>query len=111
MAQSAKYYPEGSLREAFREDEIPSTFPAFDGIWVDGTGNRWVRRINGSDTLTTRLDVFDPAGRYLGPVRLARNISPYGAVVWTANDMYAVLDSDEGTPAVMRYHIDRKGER
>lgn len=111
IAQQGKNWPEGSLREAFREDEIPSTFPAFDGIWVDGTGSRWVRRTNGSDTLTTRFDVFDSMGHYLGPVRFARNVSPYGAVTWTADDLYAVLESDEGAPAVMRYHIERKGTR
>jgi hypothetical protein len=111
VAQLARDYPEGSLREAFREDEIPSTFPAFDGIWVDGSANRWVRRPNGMDTLTTRLDVFDSGGRYLGPVRFARNVSPYAAVAWTADDLYAVLDSDEGAPAVMRYRIERKGVR
>ena len=111
IARQGKNWPEASLREAFREDEIPSTFPAFDGIWVDGTGSRWVRRTNGSDTLTTRFDVFDSVGRYLGPVRFARNVSPYGAVTLTADDLYAVLESDQGTPAVMRYHIERKGTR
>ena len=111
IAQQGKNWPEGSLREAFREDEIPGTFPAFQGIAVDGAGNRWVQLAGGTDTNVTRLDVFDRAGRYLGPVRFARNISPYGAVAWTANDLYAVLESDEGTPAVMRYHIERKGAR
>lgn len=108
IAQQGKYWPEVSLREAFREDEIPGTFPAFDAIAVDGAGNRWVRLSNGSDTMTTRLDVFDPAGRYLGPVRFARNLPVYGAVAWTADDLYVVMESDEGTPAVMRFHIERK---
>ena len=55
--------------------------------------------------------MFDSVGRYLGPVRFARNVSPYGAVTLTADDLYAVLESDQGTPAVMRYHIERKGTR
>jgi hypothetical protein len=111
IAQQGKNWPEGSLREAFREDQIPGTFPAFAGIAVDGAGNRWVQLTSGADTNVTRLDVFDPAGRYLGPVRIGRNLPIYGAVTWTADDVYAVLESDEGSPAVMRYHIERKVTR
>jgi hypothetical protein len=111
IAQQGKNWPEGSLREAFREDQIPGTFPAFAGIAVDGAGNRWVQLTNGADTNVTRLDVFDRAGRYLGPVRLGRNLPVYGAVAWTADDLYTVAESDEGSPVVMRFHIDRKRAR
>jgi hypothetical protein len=111
IAQQGKSLPEGSLREAFREDQIPGTFPAFAGIAVDGAGNRWVQLTSGADTNVTRLDVFDRAGRYLGPVRLGRNLPVYGAVAWTADDLYTVAESDEGSPVVMRFHIDRKRAR
>lgn len=108
VTQQAKYWPEASLRAAFREDEIPATFPAFESISVDRAGNRWVRLSNGSDTTSTRLDVFDPAGRYLGPVKFQRYLPPYGPTAWTDRELYVVLESDEGTPAVMRFRLERK---
>lgn len=111
ISAQSKYWPEASLREAFREDEIPATFPAFDAIWVDGGGNRWVRSSNGSDTLSTRFDVFDRSGRYLGPVRLEGNLVAYGTAAWTDNALFLTSESDEGTPAIRRYRIERTPSR
>ncbi len=101
-------YPAASLRESFREDEIPGSFPAFDGIAVDGLGNRWVRRA-GADSLHTAFDVFDATGRWLGPVIAPRNIPAYD-VVWTDDAVYFASESDDGTPSVARYRIE-KGNR
>ena len=111
VANQSKYWPEASLRAAFREDEIPSTFPAFDAIWVDGAGNRWVRLSNGSDTVSTRFDVFDRGGRYLGPVRLQGNLVAFGTAVWTDHELYLKTESEDGTPAIMRYRIERTPAR
>jgi hypothetical protein len=110
VTAQSKYWPEASLRAAFREDEIPATFPAFDAIWVDGTGNRWVRS-SGADTVGTRFDVFDRGGRYLGPVRLEGNLVPYGTAVWTDHELYLTTESDDGTPAIRRYRIERTRAR
>lgn len=111
IASQGKYWPESSLRAAFREDEIPATFPAFDAIWVDGDGNRWVRSSNGPDTVSTRFDVFDRGGRYLGPVRLQGNLVAYGTAVWTDHELYLKAESADGTPTIMRYRIERTPAR
>ena len=108
VSSIGKDYPAASLRESFREDEIPGTFPAFDGIAVDGLGNRWVRRA-GADSLHTAFDVFDAGGRFLGPVVAPRNIPAYN-IAWTDDAVYFTSESEEGTPAVARYRIE-KGRR
>ena len=111
IARQGKYWPEASLRSAFRESEIPATFPAFDAIWVDGAGNRWVRLSNAASSAGTRLDVFDGSGRYLGPVHFARPLGAYDPVVWTDHELYLTSESEDGTPSIMRYRIERTPAR
>lgn len=45
---------------------IPATKPVFDGIIIGEDGELWVRLVSDGDD--TVFDVFDPEGRYLGPV-------------------------------------------
>jgi hypothetical protein len=107
VTRQAKYWPEASLRSAFREDDIPGTFPAFEGISVDREGDRWVRLSNAGDTTSTLLDVFDRSGRYLGAVKVGRLLPAYGAAAWGRDDFYAALESEDGLPTIVRFHIER----
>lgn len=111
IARFAKSYGEAALRDAFHLDDVPSTAPAFVGIQIDRSGNRWLQLDNAGDSTITRYDVFDRGGRYLGPVRVGRALSPYGATAWGRDDLYAALESEEGTPAIIRFHLDRRTAR
>lgn len=107
IARAGKIMPEALLRASFKESEIPPVFPAYDAISVDRNGNRWVRLPNAADTITSLFDVFDSGGRYLGAVTAARAFPVYGAMAWGRDDFYVSLESDDGTPSIVRFHVDR----
>jgi hypothetical protein len=70
-----------------------------------------VRLSNAAHSAGTRLDVFDASGRYLGPVHFARPLGAYDPVVWTDHELYLTSESEDGTPSIMRYRIERTPAR
>ena len=96
-------WDETLLRNAFHESDIPGTVPAFESVDVDRDGNVWLRLDNGGDSTTTRLDVFDSTGAYLGPVRLHRHLRLYPGWAWGRDEVAMLAESQDGLPMVVRY--------
>jgi hypothetical protein len=90
--------------------KLPDRKPAIEGAAFDDEGNVWVWPVmpNGEDG--TRLDVFDPIGRYLGsvdaPVPIALRPSP----VIRDRVMVAVTRGELDVPFVVRLRIERGPE-
>lgn len=100
--------PEDVLRAAFKPEYIPDTKPAFTAIESDPEGNRWIRLESG-DTLRVHYDVFDPAGRWLGPVSVPASQwgNPYQRPAW-GRDRVAVLgEGEDGRPVVRVFRIEK----
>jgi hypothetical protein len=106
--QEGSGVPEAVFRTAFKPEYIPDTKPSFISIEGDPAGNRWLRLESG-DTLQVHYDVFDPAGRWLGPVTVPRaqwSIS-YQRPAW-GRDRVAVLgEGEDGRPVVRVFRIEK----
>jgi hypothetical protein len=101
--------PEVVLRDAFKPDYIPDIKPAFTSIETDPAGNRWIRLESG-DTTHVHYDVFDPAGRWLGPIAIPASqwSGPYQRPAW-GNDRVAVIgEGEDGRPVVRVFSIVKK---
>jgi hypothetical protein len=103
--------PENVLRAAFVPSYIPDIRPAFSAIEADPLGNRWIR-LESADTLNIHYDVFDPAGRWLGPVSIPSSgwSGPYQPPAWGAERVAVLSEDADGKPLIRVYRID-KGAR
>ncbi len=107
MVDASGGIDEKSLRAAFDPSLIPDVRPAYDVLWVDRTGRRWIRRSE-ADTVTVHLDVFAPDGRWLDVVAVPASGWPrtaYAPVAWGADAVAVVLEGGDGRPLVRVYHI------
>lgn len=86
-------------------DRIPREKPAVLWIAVDELGYVWVRPGRPADA-PPALDVFDPDGRYLGPVALPFDVAGDPLRI-TADRIYAVHTSELGVPFVVVLDLDR----
>ena len=101
---------EDVLRRAFDPAAIPDQRPAFEGIWVDREGRRWVR-LSSADTTKATFDLFDREGRWLDQVSVPGAEWPREA--WQpasfARDRVAViLEGEDGLPLVRVFRIVRR---
>lgn len=85
---------------------IPSEKPAVDWLAVDELGYVWVRPSLPPDAPAGALDVFDPEGRYLGPVVLPVEVTG-DPIRITADRIYAVHRSQLDVPFVVILDLDR----
>lgn len=89
---------------------IPNAYPRFDDLWVDGRGDLWVVPYAHDRTkpVLRELDVFGPAGHYLGrvrpPVPLERH---FPLPVFRGDVLYGVTEDDLGVEYVVRLRIER----
>ncbi len=99
-----------SLVETLRErvnapidvSKIPAQKPAFSQIRVEESGHLWVTPSAPSGTPGTRLDVFDPAGRFLGSLSVDLRVSQ----LWIrGNKVYGVHRDELDVPFVVRLRI------
>ena len=104
--QSKNMFGEAALRDAFHKGDIPSTFPAFRVLYADPDGNLWVK-LDGADTLTTRFDVFDSTGAYLGPVQVGADPERMGSWTFARGEAAAMGETEDGLPVVIRYRIEK----
>lgn len=104
-------YPEDGLRQSFRADDIPATAPAFVSLHVDADNNRWVRLDPGMDTTTTRFDVYNPAGEYLGLVAVVANLPLYGRMAFGHGELVVTRENEDGIPVLARYRVVKEGSR
>lgn len=87
---------------------IPHTQTAFHDFFVDDAGFLWVRPTRQPQS-GTRLDVFDPAGRYLGPVQVPVTIPPYAPMLIRGAECYVVVRDELDVPYVVRLEIVNRG--
>lgn len=101
---------EAALRDAFDPTAIPDQRPAFEGIWVDREGRRWVR-LSRADTSNAHFDLFDRDGRWLDQLSVPSSDWPREAWQPTsfAHDRVAVILEDaDGLPVIRIFRIVRK---
>jgi len=91
---------------------IPEHKPAFESLFEDDRGYLWVRTPSPEGDEGTRLDVFDPEGRYLGQLRTAVPLQPMPSPVVRGDALYALVTDDLDVPYVARFRIEgRPGAR
>lgn len=86
--------------------KIPSIKPAAWNMFVDDSGHIWVNRMTRSPA-GQDYDIFDPEGRFLGPVSLSVPLNTFRRVV--GDHLYGVTMDDLGVPYVVRLRIERRG--
>lgn len=106
--QEGNGVPKDVLRAAFKPEYIPSTKPSFVSIESDPAGNRWLRLESG-DTLAVHYDVFDSAGRWLGPVAVPMSQwgNPYQRPAWGRDRVAVIGEGDDGRPMVRVFRIEK----
>ncbi len=92
---------------AFKLADIPSTAPYFESIAVDGSGNRWVRRVDAGSQASARFDVFDSAGAYLGAVPVPHDFGKSWRTAWGKDRVATNIETADGLPVVVVYGIAR----
>lgn len=101
---------EATLRAAFRADAIPDRAPAFDGLWSDPAGRRWVRLWTG-DTTRVTLDLFGDDGRWLDQLTVPADgwtREAWQPVAWSRDRVAVLLEDADGRPLVKVYRIEHK---
>ncbi|HEY4320634.1 MAG TPA: 6-bladed beta-propeller [Gemmatimonadales bacterium] len=94
-----------ALRGVATARDIPSELPVMTDAVTDPLGNLWVMT---GPTRNGRLDVYNPAGNYLGAV--ASPLKMFALTSWTA-DHVAVYNTDANDlPRIQIYRIDRRGK-
>lgn len=87
--------------------KIPDRKPAIEGAAFDDEGNVWVWPVMPNGEEGTRLDVFDPVGRYLGSIDSPVPIALRPRPVIRNRVMAAVTRTDLDVPFVVRLRIER----
>ena len=98
---------QSEIDRVFRVQDLPSTAPAYTELATDDAGTIWVKVDPGDDSLHSHFDLFTAGGIYLGAVRAPAVFPGYGGTAWTANAVYSIQQTAEGTPIVKRYRIVR----
>lgn len=100
-------FSESAINDAIARAEVPRVAPPYSDVSVDGRGNAWVRVGADDGLLPVRFDVFGRDGAWLGRVTVNAAIPRFGAVRWTADALYAVMEGEDGVPAIHRYRIQK----
>ena len=91
----------------FDEGRIPRVKPALERVLVSDSGYIWVISTD-QPAAGTRLDVFDPEGRFLGQVATPRKIGPYRAktpMLLRRGKLWAVTVDEDDVPEVTRWRV------
>jgi hypothetical protein len=100
-------FSEAAINDAMAKAEVPRVAPPYSEVSVDGEGNTWARVGADDGLLPVRFDVFGRDGAWLGRVAVNAAIPRFGAVRWTADALYAVMEGEDGIPAIHRYRIQK----
>lgn len=84
---------------------IPTAHPILERLDVAPDGTLWVTLAAREDAPERLLDVFDPAGRYLGQLRVPAGLR--GPMRITADALHAVVHDELDVPSVVRLRIVR----
>lgn len=93
-----------SYREAFRVEDVPSTFPAFASVAADEDGNVWARHAAPAAG-AVRFSVFSPQSVWLGDVDVPRQ--NWYRIAWGRGTVAVLSPLESERPAVVRYTIVR----
>jgi hypothetical protein len=85
---------------------IPATKPPVYGAFTGDDGTLWVVPARGLHDPVV-LDVFDPAGRYLGRVRPGAQVALTPAPVVRRGRLYGVVRDHLGVESVARLRIEK----
>ena len=89
---------------------IPHTKPVLDQLAMDEDGDLWVLVVQPAGATGTTFDVFDPEGRYLGPVHTPLRIGPWRSLVplvFRHHMLYTVAVDSSDVPVVVRFRIEK----
>lgn len=86
---------------------IPSEKPFFSTFFVGEDGHLWVVRTAPAEADSSRIDVFDPDGRYLGPVQLP--FRPASNSLFGTDYLVTATSDSLGVPYVVRMRIEKGG--
>jgi hypothetical protein len=96
-----------ALKSVAKLGDVPTNYPLWTAITVDGNGNHWVLR-PGPKSEGDILDVFTPDGVLLGAVP-----APFNGLYrtyWTRDRVYALQEDEAtGAQAIKVYRIERGG--
>lgn len=98
------------LRKAFDPTAIPDQRPAFEGIWVDREGRRWVR-LSSSDTTSAQFDLFDREGRWIDQLGVPSTDWPREAwrpISFARDRVAVILEGEDGLPLIRVFRIVRR---
>lgn len=83
---------------------IPRTKPAFQNFFTDPDGFLWVMPTTTTAEKGRRFDLFDPEGRYLGPVVAAFTSTSYSPLI-IGDSYYTVTQDELEIPYLVRARI------
>lgn len=79
---------------------IPDVKPLVRGFFIDDEQHVWVQRADNTEADESRFDIFDPYGRYLGPLSVPFPVADFPIPVVRSNRLYAVTENDLDVPVV-----------
>ncbi|HET7041266.1 MAG TPA: hypothetical protein VFI13_04580 [Gemmatimonadales bacterium] len=96
------------LKAVARVEDIPTTYPAFNGMVVDADLRVWVQRSNPDPAGGSFWDLFAPTGIWLGTVH-----APFhtGRVVFRRGEVLVVTTDANDLPVLLRYKLTERGGR
>ena len=104
IKQAGDNWDQTVLRAAFKLEDVPTKLPAFLNLHIDQSGRVWARRYS-ADTTSSRYDVFDSTGAYLGPVTVPLRLREWGTQAWTRDGVVTVIEDEEGRPTVVSLRV------
>ena len=84
---------------------VPDVKPAIDGFQIDTQGFLWVRPVVPERQTKRVFDVFDPEGRYLGPIESPVPLESYPRPLITPDTIYGVTLDELEVQYVVRVEI------
>jgi sugar lactone lactonase YvrE len=88
----------------FDASRIPRTKPAFHNFFTDPDGYLWVMPTTTAAEKGHRFDIFDPDGRYLGPIVADFSSSSYSPLI-IGDSFYTVTRDELEIPYLVRARI------
>jgi len=86
---------------------LPDTKPLATSFFLADDGDLWVGLATPPDSTGSRFDVFDPAGRYLGTVRVPFPLSSSPAPILRNDVLYGVTLDEMDVPFIVKARIVR----
>jgi hypothetical protein len=99
IARLRSFVQQGGVVDRSR---IPDVKPPIERLWLDDLGYLWTRRSQTEGARGTLLDVFDPAGRFLGEILAPLALQ---TVLIRGTALYATATGEDDVPVIVRFLI------